>query len=289
MLAPFLIMLREGFEAALVVALVFGYLRRIERLDLARPVWIGVGVAALTSVAVGVAIRLSIGDLHGEARLRSFAVVSFLAVVVLTWMIFWMRRQARLIKGDLEAKVDRALQARDVRLALVGVAFVAVLREGVEAALFLIALSDDDSFGRLLVGAVLGLAVAGLLALVVYTGSRTLPLRTFFNLTGVVLVLFAAGLLAKGVQLLQASRDLGSYSLNGVYDVRSLTWLTQDSESGKFLAAILGWDPRPSIEQVVVWVLYVGPVLYLFLRPARPPRDAGAQLATSTGSHSQRS
>lgn len=277
MLAPFLVMLREGFEAALIVALVFGYLRRIDRLDLARPVWVGIGAAVGLSVAIGVVVRITLGDLQGAARLRSFAVVSLLAVIVLTWMIFWMRRQARLIKGDLEAKVDSALASSNIRLALVGVAFVAVLREGIEAALFLIALSADGGGPRLVGGAVLGLAAASVLALGVYTGGRAIPMRSFFRATGVVLIVFAAGLSARTVQFFQASGDLGSFNLNGVYDVRSVTWLTQESEVGKFLAAILGWDPRPSIEQVAVWVLYLVPILYLFLRNLR--RRSGAVLA----------
>lgn len=287
MLAPFLVMLREGFEAALIVALVFGYLRRIDRLDLARPVWVGIGAAVGLSVAIGVVVRITLGDLQGAARLRSFAVVSLLAVIVLTWMIFWMRRQARLIKGDLEAKVDSALASSNIRLALVGVAFVAVLREGIEAALFLIALSADGGGPRLVGGAVLGLAAASVLALGVYTGGRAIPMRSFFRATGVVLIVFAAGLSARAVQFFQASGDLGSFNLNGVYDVRSVTWLTQESEVGKFLAAILGWDPRPSIEQVAVWVLYLVPVLYLFLR--NPRRRSGAVLADEVATESSSS
>ncbi|CAN5715901.1 FTR1 family protein [soil metagenome] len=269
MLAPFLIMLREGFEAALVVALVFGYLRRIARLDLARPVWVGVAAAVGLSVVIGVVVRATIGDLEGAARLRSFALVSLLAVIVLTWMIFWMRRQSRLIKGDLEAKVDTALASSNIRLALVGVAFVAVLREGIEAALFLLALSTDGGGPRLIAGAALGLAAASVLALGIYTGGRAIPMRTFFRVTGVILIVFAAGLAARTVLFFQSAGDLGSSNLNGVYDVRSVPWLTGESEVGKFLSAILGWDPRPSIEQVVVWVLYLVPVLYLFLRTSR--------------------
>ncbi len=275
MLAPFLVMLREGFEAALVVALVFGYLKRIGRLDLAKPVWLGVAGAVGLSVLAGVVIRATIGDLTGDARLRSFAIVSLLAVVVLTWMIFWMRRQSRLIKGELEAKVDAALASDNVRVALVGVAFVAVLREGIEAALFLLALSTEGDNASLVAGALLGLVAATVLALLVYQGGRRLPMRSFFRVTGVILIFFAAGLAARAVQLFQATGDLRSFNLNGVYDVRSVQWLTTESEVGKFLSAILGWDPRPSIEQVAVWLLYLVPVLYLFLRN---PRSTAAGL-----------
>ncbi|MDE0805597.1 MAG: FTR1 family protein [Acidimicrobiales bacterium] len=269
MLAPFLVMVREGFEAALVVVLVFAYLRRIDRLDLGRSVWVGVAAAVGVSISVGIVIRATVGELAGAGRLRAFAAISIVAVAVLTWMVFWMRSQARSIRPVLESKVDRALGADNVGAALVLVAFVAVLREGIEAVLFMLALSDRSSPTSLLVGAGAGLVVAALLAGVVYLGGRRLPMRLFFSVTGVVLIVFAAGLLARSVQLLQAGHDLGSVNLNGVYDLRDVSWLTTRTEVGRFLAALFGWDPRPSLEQVVAWVGYLVPVGWLFLRPAR--------------------
>ncbi len=144
MTTALLIMLREGFEAALVVAIVFAYLRKLDRLDLARPVWGGVGAAVAVSVSIGVIVHLTIGELTGATRLRAFAAVSLVAACVLTWMIFWMRRQSRMIKGDLEHRVDAALAASRVGFALAMVAFLAVLREGIEAALFLIAAATEE-------------------------------------------------------------------------------------------------------------------------------------------------
>ncbi len=270
MTTALLIMLREGFEAALVVAIVFAYLRKLERLDLARPVWAGVATAAGISIAIGVIIHVTIGELEGAARLRAFAAVSLVAACVLTWMIFWMRRQSRLIKGDLEHRVDQALTATRVGFALALVAFLAVLREGIEAALFLIAAATEESGRDVLIGAFIGLALAGILAYLVYWGGRSLPMRLFFKVTGVILIVFAAGLLARTVLYLQSANDLGSLNLNGVYDLRSYAWLDSTSEVGKFLAAMFGWDPRPSIEQIVVWFGYLIPVTYLFLRPAKP-------------------
>jgi high-affinity iron transporter len=269
MATALLIMLREGFEAALVVAIVFAYLRRIERLDLSRAVWQGVGVAVGISVAVGVVVHLTIGNLEGAARLRSFAAISFLALCVLTWMVFWMRRQARAIKGDLEHRIDIALLDDNVARALAAVAFLAVLREGIEAALFLIAAATEDTGWSVLIGGFLGLAIASVVAWLVYYGGRSLPMKAFFTVTGVVLIVFAAGLASRTVLFLQGAGDLGSFSLNGVYDLRQYAWLTQSSEVGKFLAAMFGWDPRPSLEQVVVYLAYLIPVLALFLRPQR--------------------
>jgi high-affinity iron transporter len=274
MATALLIMLREGFEAALVVAIVFAYLRRIERLDLSRAVWQGVGVAVGISLAVGVIVHITIGNLEGAARLRSFAAISFLALCVLTWMVFWMRRQARAIKGELEHRVDAALMGEHVARNLAAVALLAVLREGIEAALFLIAAATEDSGWSVLIGGFIGLALASTVAWLVYYGGRSLPMKAFFTVTGVVLIVFAAGLASRTVLFLQGAGDLGSFSLNGVYDLRQYEYLTQSTEVGKFLAAMFGWDPRPSIEQVVVYLGYLVPVLYLFLRPqGRPVRE----------------
>lgn len=269
-----LIMVREGFEAALVVAIVFAYLRRIERLDLSRAVWEGVLVAVAISVAVGVVVHVTIGNLEGDARLRSFAAICALALCVLTWMVFWMRRQSRAIKGQLEHKVDAAIESSNVRRGIVAVALLAVLREGIEAALFLIAAATEEDGSDVVVGAVVGIAIAIVLAVLVYVGGRSLPMKAFFKVTGVVLIVFAAGLGSRMVLFLQATGDLGSFNLNGVYDLRQYDWLTQSTEVGKFLAAMFGWDPRPSVEQVVVYLGYLVPVTYLFLREPRPSAPA---------------
>lgn len=272
------IMVREGFEAALIVAIVLAYLRRTGRSHLARPVWAGVAAAAAVALAVGVTVQLTVGRLEGTARLRAFAGISAAAVVVLTWMVFWMRRQARLIRSDLERRVDAALRRGDTGRALAGVAFVAVVREGTEAALFLLAAATGDDGLRVLLGGLAGLVVAAALAWAVYMGGRALPMRAFFTVTGMVLVVFAAGLVARTVLFLQGSGDMGSFNLNGVYDVRSVRWLTQQSEVGRFLASMFGWDPRPSIEQVAGWAAYLVPVSWLFLRRPAPPRPRPAEV-----------
>ncbi len=270
MIPSLLIMVREGFEAALVVAIVFAYLRRIGRLDLARAAWIGVAGAVALAVAIGVAIHLTLGGLEGTTKWRAFAAVSLLAVCVLTWMIFWMRRQSRGIKGDLERGIDSALASEDgnVRRAIFGVTFLAVVREGVEAALFLIAAATSDSGSQVLLGAVAGIAIASVLGFVVYAGGRRIPMSAFFTVTGLVIVVFAAGLVARTVLYLQVSGDIGSFA-DSVYDLTRYSWLTQSTEVGRFLAAMFGWDPRPSIEQVTGWVGFFVPVTWLFVRGAR--------------------
>jgi high-affinity iron transporter len=277
MLTALLIMLREGFEAALVVAIVYAHVLRIGRRDLAGAVWRGVLAAAALSVAAGVGIHLTVEGLGGHARLLAYAAVSLLAVCVLTWMIFWMRRQSYRIKGDLQRSVDDALAGGgNMRLVIAAVAFLAVAREGLEAALFLIAAATAERGVDVLVGGLAGLAVAAALGWLVVLGGRRLPMRQFFTVTGLVLLVFAAGLVSRTVLYLQSAGDLGT-AWNNVYDLTGYRWLTVSTETGRFLGAMLGWDPRPSIEQVVAYLAFLGTVGWLFLRPPggarpRPPR-----------------
>jgi high-affinity iron transporter len=272
-LTALLIMLREGFEAALVVAIVYAYIRRIDRPELTVPMWQGVAAAAALSVGVGIVVHLTVESLEGNARLLAFAAVSMLAVVVLTWMIFWMRSQAHRIKGELQGNVDQAIAAGgDVRLAVMTVAFLAVAREGLEAALFLIAAATTEDGWAVLVGGLLGLAGASVLGFLVVLGGRRLPMRQFFTVTGLVLIVFAAGLVSRTILWLQATGDLGTV-WNNVYDLTAYPWLTVNTETGKFLAAMFGWDPRPSIEQIVGYLLYLGTVSWLFLRAPKAARE----------------
>ncbi|MGH3344722.1 MAG: FTR1 family iron permease [Carbonactinosporaceae bacterium] len=272
MITSLLIMVREGFEAALIVAIIYAYIGRIERPDLMRPMWNGVLAAVALSAALGAVIHLTVDALEGEARLRAFAAISVFAAVVLTWMVFWMRRHARGIKGELQRSIDSAVAGGgSIRWAVAAAAFFAVIREGLEAALFLIAAATTTHPGEVLLGGVAGIAIASALGYVVVLGGRRLPLQKFFTVTGVMLIVFAAGLLARAVAFLQYSGDLAIW-VNNVYDLTGYAWLTVDTEVGKFLGAMFGWDPRPSIEQVIVWLAYLGIVTTLFLRGSRPPK-----------------
>ena len=219
-------------------------------------------------------VRVTVGSLAGDARLRAFAAISAVAAVVLTWMIFWMRRQSRLIKGDLEHKVDAAIRSDNTRRAIVAVALVAVLREGIEAALFLIAAGIDESGGAVIAGALVGLVLASVLA---YARLLGRPVDAHEGVLhrdrpGAHRLRRRPGGQDRALPA-DHSGDLGSFNLNGVYDLTAYRWLTQQTEEGKFLAAMFGWDPRPSIEQVVAWIAFAAPVTWLFLRrsPVRRP------------------
>jgi high-affinity iron transporter len=188
-------------------------------------------------------------------------------------MIFWMRSQAHRIRGELQDSVDQAIAAGgDVRFAVMGVAFLAVAREGLEAALFLIAAATTEDGWAVLVGGLIGLAMASVLGFLVVLGGRRLPMRQFFTITGLVLIVFAAGLVSRTILWLQAAGELGTV-WNNVYDLTAYPWLTVSTETGKFLGAMFGWDPRPSIEQIVGYLAYLGTVSWLFLRTPKAVRE----------------
>lgn len=265
----FLITLREGFEAGLTVAVVFAFLRRTERMDLAKVVWAGIAASLAVSVIGGVILHQLLGGLDGAARSRTFAVACIAASGLLLWMVFWMRKQARHIKTDVERKLAEAV-ATGSMVGLAMVSFFAIVRDGLETALFLIASTESDLGWGAFVGGVAGVAVSVALTYGVYAGSRRIPIRRFFQISAVIMILFAGGLLSRGVMFLQLSGDLGSFNLNGVYDLTRYAWLTTSTESGRFLAALLGWDPRPSIEQVVAYLGFVIPATVMFFWQSKP-------------------
>lgn len=266
----FLITLREGFEAALIIAIVLAAVRRGARPDMARWVWAGTGAALALAVAAGLALHLAVDGLEGVARLRTFAAICAVAAVLLTWMLFWMRAHSRGLAAELRGRVDSAVGRS--ALALAAVAFVAVAREGLETALFLISSTSAGSSGDVVIGAAAGLVGACALGVLVYHGSRLVSLRLFFQVTGVLVILIAAGLVARAIQFAQAAGDLGTLD-GAAYDLTGVHWTTRDSEAGKLLAGIFGWDPRPSIEQLIGYVAFLVPALVVLFwdRPRRAP------------------
>ncbi|MGH2711530.1 MAG: FTR1 family iron permease, partial [Actinomycetota bacterium] len=215
--ATFLITLREGIEAALVVSIILAYLNTIGRKDGHRTVWLGAGTAILVSIVAGFVLRISVGALSETSEVAAEAIEgigSLLAVGVLTWMIFWMRRQARYIRGALQDRVDLALGTQST-WALAALAFFVVVREGLETVLFLFGAIREEatgSVGLAYVGAALGLAVATVLGFLIYRSGVRLNLRTFFKVTGALILVVAAGLLASGIHELQEIGWIGGES-----------------------------------------------------------------------------
>jgi high-affinity iron transporter len=252
MIAAALITLREGLEAALIVGIVLGYLRRISHPAGRRLVWFGVAVATAGSVAVTFGIQAIGLQLDGRAEQLFEGATMVLAVAVLTWMIFWMRYQARLIKTSLEQEVQAAIDSgRNWGLAML--AFIAVFREGVETALFLSAATFADTGGGSLVGALGGLVAAAVVGYLVYATTARLNVRLFFNVTSALLLLFAAGLLAHGVHEFQEAGVIPSLNAQ-LWDTNHL--LNEQSPTGEFFKALFGYNGNPSFEEVAVYVLY---------------------------------
>jgi high-affinity iron transporter len=207
-----LVVLREGFEASLIVGIVLAFLDRTGRRDGFWPVWLGTGVALAISVAVG-AVLFAIGaELEGSSEAAFEGATMLLAACLLAWMVFWMRRQARTIRRELEAQVARAL-ASGSALALALVAFVGVLREGVETALFLFGTVEGSDTLVATTSAAVGLAAAVALGYLLYRGAARLDLRRFFTVTSVLLLLFAGYLLAQGLHELGEAGVLPESSL----------------------------------------------------------------------------
>ena len=252
MAAAALIVLREGLEAALIVGIVLGYLRRIGYMEGRRSVWIGVFVAVIASLVLAFFIQLIGMELEGRAEEIFEGATMFLAVGVLTWMIFWMRTQARLVKTSLERDVQDAVET-GTKWGLILVAFIAVFREGVETALFLSAAAFASSGQGILIGAALGLAAAILIGYLIYASTAKLNVKHFFNITSVLLLLFAAGLLAHGIHEFQEAGIIPTMNEH-VWDTNHL--LDENSDTGQMLRAVFGYNGNPSIEEVVGYIGY---------------------------------
>jgi high-affinity iron transporter len=267
--AAFLITLREGIEAALVISIILAYLNTIGRRDRHGIVWAGGGSALAVSLVAGAVIFSTAGALSEEAEAAVEGIASLAAVGVLTWMIFWMRRQARFIKGELQDRVDLAL-ASGSAVALPALAFVVVVREGLETVLFLFSAIRTTTAGPVAlgyVGAALGLATAGVLGYLIYRGGIHLNLRTFFKVTGALILVVAAGLLAGGVHELQEIGWIGGGGATA-FDVSGT--LSDAAGLGAFLKAMFGYHASPSWLELGAWVTYVTVTGVLFFGPQRP-------------------
>lgn len=278
--AAFIIALREGIEAALIVSIILAYLTQLGRRDRAHLVWWGTALAVAVSVAAGGAIFGLGAEFEGTAEQIFEGLVTLAAVGVLTWMIFWMRRQGARIRSELQEKVDTALVTGG--LALAALAFTAVLREGIETALFIFAAARGTAvasvgIGGQLLGAVLGLAVAVVLGVLLYRGGIRMNLRSFFRVTGAILVVVAAGLLAYAVHELQEAGWLPMLTATA-FDVSAS--LPDDAGLGAVLRGLVGYNADPTVLEVAAWAAYLLVVGFLFLRPhavAVPAAQASAR------------
>jgi high-affinity iron transporter len=252
MFAAALIGLREGLEAALIIGIVFSYLKKTGQNAHRRQAWIGVIAAIIVSVVVAAVIQILGAELEGTAEQIFEGTTMFLAVVILTWMIFWMRYQSRTMKSSLEQELQQALKAGQGK-GLMAATFLAVFREGIEMALFLSAAAFASSQADSLVGALAGLGAAALIGYVIYASTARLNLRMFFNVTSVLLLFFAAGLLSLGVHEFQEAGILPLLNAH-FYDTSAI--LSEDSTIGDLLHMIIGYNSSPSLVEVLAYVGY---------------------------------
>ncbi|WP_371671916.1 FTR1 family protein [Streptomyces sp. NBC_00289] len=264
MFSNYLIGLREGLEASLVVCILIAYLVKTGRRDALRPIWTGVAVAVLIAMGFGCVLEFGSQELTFEAQEALGGSLSIVAVGLVTWMVFWMRRTARHLKSELHGKLDAALAMGTG--ALVATAFLAVGREGLETALFVWASvhAAGDGTPRPLIGVALGLASAILLGWLFYRGALKINLARFFTWTGAMLVVVAAGVLAYGVHDLQEANWVPGLR-NLAFDISDT--IAPDSWYGTLLKGVFNFQPDPTVLQVTVWLLYLVPTLVFFFAP----------------------
>ncbi|ASY27588.1 high-affinity iron transporter [Candidatus Planktophila limnetica] len=265
MLSTFLIALREGLEAALIIGILVAYLVKTGRNHLLTPLWVGVGLAIAASLALGGFLSFTSAELSPRGEEFFAGTTSFLAVGFVTWMIFWMKRAARGLRDELHGKVDSAVGAGSLAIAVT--AFVAVVREGLETALFIYTnFKTVGAASSATIGLILGLALAVALGYLIYNRSVKINLSKFFQITGTALVVVAAGVLSYGIHEYQELGWLpGAESF--IWDVTS--WMAKDSILATVLAGSIGFDTTTSWLQFLVAGAYIAVILWLYLKPAR--------------------
>jgi high-affinity iron transporter len=268
--------LREGVEAALIVSIVLAYLAKTGNQRYSGRIWAGVVAAVGVSVGLGLVLWVTIGGLEEPAEQVFEGVAMLLAATVVTWMLFWMRRTSANIRGELQAGIDRALTEGGV-WALSIVAFTAVIREGVETALFLfgqVTAAADEEVGALstLFGALVGLLIAIGIGYALYRGAQIINLRTFFRWTGIALIFIAAGLLSHAVHEF-VEIGLITFGTSTAFDISSVLPHEGDgflATIGQLLRAMFGYSSSPEWITLITWLVYVVVVMYLYLRPIKP-------------------
>jgi high-affinity iron transporter len=272
MLAPFLIMFREGVEAALIVGIIASYLRQTGRTHLMKGIWLGIILAILVCLAVGIVLQTTAGDFPQQQQELFAGIIAVVAVGVLTWMVFWMKKAGRSIKGELHSQVEAAIQSNDKwGLALVGMAFLAVAREGLESVVFLLATFQQNVGLQAPVGALFGFAAAIAVGYGIYQGGVRLNLRKFFKWTGAFIILVAAGLLAGAVRALHEA-GIWNIGQTVVFDWSGI--LPTYGVIGSVLSGIFGYTDAPTVSELVAYFGYLIPTMLLFFSGGNVKREA---------------
>jgi len=264
MTSSFLITLREGLEASLIVAILLTYLSKTKRKQDARYVWIGTASAVLACLVAGTAIYLAVSGLNGKVEMAVEGTIALVAAAVLTQMIFWMRKNSQQLSAELRAKVDKS-----AKTALFTIAFVAVVREGLETVLFLLSAETTSASGvSVVVGGLIGLAASVVLGVAIFAGGRKVNLKQFFNVTAVLLILFAAGLAGKAVH---EYRELigweNGWLVQPAWDIKNGMWASGTFYD--FMKGFFGWHYAAENIRVITYFAFLLPTLYFYRKPVK--------------------
>lgn len=270
MLSSFFIAFREGLEAFLIVGIIISYLFKIGEKRYIKHVIFGVIFAIVLSIGLAYIFELLFGGLEGKVEEIFEGSVMLLAVVVLTYMIFWMNSQARKIKSDIEISVEKAVyKGRIFSLFFLG--FIVVFREGAETVLFFRAISYQIGSRELIIGGAIGIISSIVLALIFFVSTIKINLSLFFRITGILIMLIAAGLLSTSIHEFQEAGVLPIIKDN-IYDISRI--LSTDSIAGGILKSLFGYNPSPSLLEIIIYLTYIAAIIILirrfFLRLDRP-------------------
>jgi high-affinity iron transporter len=282
MLPTYLLSLREGLEAALIIGIVLGAVSKIRRNDLAPAVWLGTLSAVIVSILTAVVLTSFGMSLEETAEQIFEGVTMLIAAGILTWMIFWMRKQARFLKSELEAGVNKAAASTGKR-AMFWLAFAAVVREGVELAFFITAaffagdqIQATSNIIQTLAGTILGLGTAALLGWTLFATTVRLDLRRFFQVTGILLILFAAGLVAHSVHEFNEVGWIPAV-IEHVWDMNVV--LDETSLLGQLLKTLFGYNGNPSLTEIIAYFAYLAVVTVLWRRDTAPVKATATSQA----------
>ncbi|MDT5237913.1 MAG: high-affinity iron transporter [Mycobacterium sp.] len=277
-----LIGLREGLETAIVVTILVAFLVKSDRRDALKWVWLGVAAAIAMTIAVFLIIQFGENTISGLAAEAIAGIASLVAVAIVTTMVLWMKKAAATLSGELRGEMARALETGG--LAVLSLAFLAVGREGVETALFMVGYAEAETAWPL-AGLIVGVLIAVAFAYGMYVGALRINLAKFFSYTGVFLIIVAAGILSYGIGALQTVGWLPGLP-NRAFDISS--WFNWSSWYGEVIQGIFNVTPTPTVLQLAAWLAYLVIVLALFLRPThKPAKPSSGPPSDTAPSHSE--
>lgn len=262
MAASLFLSLREGLEAALIIGVLLGALQKLKRNEMKTTIWIGAGAAVVLSIAVGWILNLMGASFEGRAEEIFEGIAMLLASGILTWTVLWMRAQAGAVSAKLETDTQEAVM-QNSRAALFSLAFISVFREGLELALFLTAASMTADSTQVLLGASLGLAAVAVITVLLFRSLIRLDLGKFFQVTSIILIVFAAGLVAHGVHEFNEAGII-PVIIEQVWDINHI--LNENSPVGLLLKVLVGYNGNPSLSEVITYLLYLAAIYILFKR-----------------------